>query len=43
MSLRVALIFGTAGLPHILVRFYTVKVPVASKLTPHPTPCSRGR
>jgi len=25
MSLGVALIFGTAGLPHILVRFYTVK------------------
>src|SRR3712207_7445212 len=24
MSLGVALIFGTAGLPHILVRFYTV-------------------
>jgi cation/acetate symporter len=25
LSLGVALIFGTAGLPHILVRFYTVK------------------
>src|SRR6185295_2079363 len=24
MSLGIALIFGTAGLPHILVRFYTV-------------------
>jgi cation/acetate symporter len=31
MSLGVALIFGTAGLPHILVRFYTVPSAVAAR------------
>ncbi|MDB4951886.1 MAG: sodium solute transporter superfamily [Gemmatimonadetes bacterium] len=31
ISLGVALIFGTAGLPHILVRFYTVKSAVAAR------------
>ncbi|HYJ81040.1 MAG TPA: cation acetate symporter [Longimicrobiaceae bacterium] len=31
ISLGVALIFGTAGLPHILVRFYTVKNAIAAR------------
>ena len=31
ISLGVALIFGTAGLPHILVRFYTVRSAVAAR------------
>ena len=31
ISLGVALIFGTAGLPHILVRFYTVKSAAAAR------------
>ena len=31
ISLGVALIFGTAGLPHILVRFYTVPSAVAAR------------
>lgn len=33
ISLGVALIFGTAGLPHILMRFYTVKNSKAARLS----------
>ena len=33
MSLGIALIFGTAGLPHILVRFYTVPSAQAARIS----------
>jgi cation/acetate symporter len=33
ISLGIALIFGTCGLPHILMRFYSVKDPKAARLS----------